>query len=190
MGQIRNVVFLDVDGVLNRLDKRGDYVVTLQAPGMNGAAIVDLNICAALEHVLLQTPWIKLVASSTWRFSAPEQGYHVDDVSDFARHVQLNQSLFHPDWRTDLFDTGNNRVLEVEDWLRRHPEVIRSATIEDNFADQFRELPSCKHIHIDWREGLTFKKLEKLMLHFGVRVTKDLSIRTAGGPLPPTNETP
>lgn len=185
MEPIRNVIFLDVDGVLNRLDKRGDNVVTLQAPGMKGAAIVDLNVAAALEHVLRKTQWIKLVVSSTWRFSAPEHGYVVESVSDFARYVRLDEGLFHEDWRTDLFDTGENRVLEVEDWLRRHREVTRSATIEDNFVEQFKELPACRHVHVDWREGLTFKKLEKLMLHFGVRVMPDLSIRSAGGPIPP-----
>lgn len=182
--QIENVIFLDVDGVLNRLDARGNVVVTLQAPGMEGAAVVELNIVGALDHVLRQTPWIKLVASSTWRFSEPKQGYVVETVEDFCRYTRLGADLFHTDWRTELYDTGANRVLEVEDWLRRHREVTRSATIEDNFRDQFKELPQCKFVHVDWREGLTFKKLEKLMLHFRIRVMPDLSVRSAGGPLP------
>lgn len=181
---IANVIFFDVDGVLNRLDSRGELVVTLQAPGMTGAAIVDLNITSALDHVLRQTPWVKLVTSSTWRISQPDLQYVVDGVEDFCRYTRLGTDLFHPDWRTDLFDIGSNRVLEVGDWLRKHPEVTRSATIEDNFHDQFRELPQCRFIKVDRCEGLTFKNLEKLMLHFGVRVMSDLSIRSASVPLP------
>lgn len=181
---IADVIFLDVDGVLNRLDERGEVLVTLQAPGMTGAAVVDLNITSALDHVLRQVPWIRLVTSSTWRISHPSHDLDINTLADFCRYTRLGADLFHPDWRTDLIDPDANRAREVGDWLRKHPEVTRSATIDDNFQHEFRELPQCRFIRVDWRDGLTFDRLEQLMLHFGVRVMPDLSIRAVAGPLP------
>lgn len=180
---VGRIIFLDIDGVMNSTDKY-DFLTTFPAPGMFSPFIVDLNKIKAFEHVLLQTPFIKVVVSSTWRLGSKAHGVEINSAKDFAKITRLNARLFHTDWRTPLLGDGRHRGDEVEAWLDNHPEVFKYAVIDDCYPDQFKDHVNCKYIQTDPHIGMTFNNLDKMLRFFGVKVRRDFSVTTAGGPLP------
>ena len=70
---IRNIVFVDVDGVFNQCD---DFkVLTVPAYGMWSPWVTDLNKVELFNGVLRQAPDTRMVISST---TPPSWCYHVD----------------------------------------------------------------------------------------------------------------
>lgn len=171
-----------MDGVFNTFDKF-DRITTFKAPRMKSPYIVDLNRINAFSHVLLQVPFIQVVVSSTWRLPSPDHGEPMANVKDFARVTKLPTRIFHRDWRTPLIGEGHNRAAEVNAWLEEHPEVFKYVVIDDNYADQFCNSKQCRYIKTDPRTGITQKQLDRALDFFSVRIKKDYSLATSGGPL-------
>lgn len=176
------VIFLDVDGVLNAFDKF-DMITTFPAPGMVSPLVVDRNRVATFNHILKQVPFISVVVSSTWRHSNPKQDYIINNCKDFAKVTGLDRTIFHKDWRTPLFGEGENRGKEVRQWMADHPEVFKAVVIDDQYSDQFKDDRTIKYVRTDPRTGFSFNNLYKLMNAFGLRLTKDYRVTTAGGPI-------
>lgn len=148
---ITKILFLDVDGVLNRW--RGRQSLTQPIPGNVAPWYIELNLVELINWAVIQMPDVRIVVSSTWRL-------HVEDSEDFSRRTRILPGLIHEDWTTDRdmkFD--DQRKLEIEDWLRRHPEITSYAVLDD------LDLGFSGAVHVRTNEsvGLTYDELRRVM---------------------------
>lgn len=152
---VQDIVFLDVDGVLNRQNEYG-YYTTLPTPDMDTSHIVDLNICEALCCVLSQLPTVKIVLISTWRLEA--------EFFDIVDKIRLNPRFFHDDWRTPVLST---RREEIDMWLLEHPEVRRHVVVDDKFHEQYKGFNLVKVVS---ELGLTVRDMDQIANVFGMKL--------------------
>lgn len=182
------ILFLDIDGVLNSstlLTKMNDAFAqhigsysdpfsekspTLQGmhvllpvevdghkhPGM----VIDRNVLEQLV-ALLRIHSVKVVVSSTWRFTA--------EVEIFKILGPLGYDVLHVDWRTDKSTTITTRGKEIEKWLKRHPET-KSYLILDDGTD-FEYYQKIRNwMHVDHDYGLTIEDLKEIHIYFSRKV--------------------
>jgi hypothetical protein len=111
----RPIIFLDIDGVLNR------------SPGSARATdhIVDLDLLGRLKSLVASTNAC-IVLASTWR--------HEADGARKAREVGIPFEDMLPDLRP------HSRGTEVKAWLANHPSVERFAIIDDD-DDGYEDMP-------------------------------------------------
>ncbi len=117
------VIFLDFDGVI--LTYR-----TLLASEHRGhsQANPDPLLCSLIRMACMKG--IAIVVSSSWR-----------DSERFCREKLADGRILrflHADWRTGEINTSNSRSLEVEAWLKSHPEVSDYRILDD---DDFQWTP-------------------------------------------------
>lgn len=106
------ILFLDVDGVLNR-----QSLLTADA----ATFVLCPKACARLK-VLIKKTGAKVVLSSSWRLSEPH-------VAFLREHGVMDE--VHEDWCTKEFSGKCMRGFEIDEWLSRHPEVKRYAIVDD-----------------------------------------------------------
>lgn len=148
------IIFLDIDGVLNRLD--GGALATPCADGMRIPWVVDLGIVSNLETFLRQAEGVRVVVTSTWR-------YDVSNLSDFSRLVRISPHFFHADWRTAR--TKENRKHDVDTWLSTHPDVTHFTVVDDGHAEWFSGMP---FVQVDAAKGLTDMDLISVSGHLEI----------------------
>lgn len=156
---VDRVVFLDVDGVLNRIDPETGGLLTLPAPGMEFPYWVELNVVRTLNAVFAQCTDTRLFISSTWRMGlgTPEQ---------FVHHTSIDPCLLHEDWRTpptEDWGEPDPRPKEVADWLSRHPEVTAWVAVDDTLFG----FPQEHFIPVDGSLGLTYPLLRETLSVIG-----------------------
>ena len=151
------VVFLDFDGVLNsqgsflyednRRSKHGEQ-------GVKGPVPETLcNVCTAnFQMILDQYKEVKIVLSTTWRLlysidwlKAKLESYHIDS----SRVIDKTPSRY-----------GDERGLEIQDWLDTHPEVTHYIVIDDNDWN-ISALHGDRFVKTTWEAGLTFDKAQE-----------------------------
>jgi len=124
MGKLK-VIFLDIDGVLNVIPQGRDKY----------GSIFHQNFIDNLERLINETD-AKIVISSTWRFSGLESmqnmwkdrnlpGEVIDITPDCADIVESdsNDTEFY-----DLVERGH----EINEWLKKHPEVEKYVILDDD----------------------------------------------------------
>lgn len=152
-----SVLFLDVDGVLNR---HGDY-----APG----SPLIRNTCARLlQHVLDQTGAV-LVISSAWRYQVLMGAVTLRGFEHLLRTHGIRAEVLDVTPR-DAGDTQHEfngrtgaaeRVGQIRAWLAAHPEVTRWAVVDDarlSLAD-----PTLPIVETDGALGLTVEDADALI---------------------------
>lgn len=173
------VIFLDFDGVLNsnasflyEKRRRNEW----KEQGVKGPINQTLcHICASnFQIVLDQYPDVKVVISSTWRemfdldwLKEKLASYHIDS----SRVIDKTPK----DW-------GQNRGLEIQEWLGNHPEVTHYIIIDDNTWG----IPEIhgweKFVKTTWEAGMTFEHaleaIEKLQTPKKERKKKDEKTKT------------
>lgn len=164
------ILFLDIDGVLNRhATKAGDAGVrtcVLQRPYSltQHTGVVETAKVEALARMLLASG-AKIVVSSSWR-----EG--LADAAAFAAAIGLvpplanAPDLIHRDWRTG-WKPSSHRHHEIGWWLDKHPRVTRHAIVDDHdFIPP--EWPMASHfIKTDPNVGLTNHALNRALEMFG-----------------------
>jgi hypothetical protein len=111
----RPIIFLDIDGVLNRSSgyaRSNDHVV-------------EMDLLARLKSLVASTN-VRVVLASTWR--------HEADGVQKAREVGIPFEDILPDLRP------HSRGTEVKAWLANHPNVERFAIIDDD-DDGYENMP-------------------------------------------------
>lgn len=150
MTDTKQVVFLDIDGVLNNYK-------TCIAFGGFGSPInketwdrVDYTAVRLIRAVSerVQAP---IVLSSTWRI--------LGDYKALGRCYNLNIID-----RTERL--AGIRGDEIKEWLGRHPSVENYAIIDDD-SDMLEEQKP-KFVHTDIFNGFTWKNLEELCSIFNI----------------------
>lgn len=167
------VLFLDVDGVLNRSPSHTDNLLWTQpAPGMKPPWVVDLNLVDSLNTVLEQTD-IKIVVSSTWRLPPTR------NARDFSAKSRVLLDLIHEDWRTIQSAVSRPRWTEINEWLSRHPEVEAFMVVDDG-ADAGAGFPD-RFLLTDPRVGLTYQGLEVILRKLGYTLQGSHTVQRRSG---------
>jgi hypothetical protein len=121
------VLFLDIDGVVNRVGTRQRY---------RGFMGIDPFLASVVGKIILDTD-AAVVLTSTWR-------HFQGGREEVDRHVHKTFDV------TPIADTGF-RGEEVKMWLDRHPEVTRYAIVDDD-TDFYSDQPLFK---TNWQTGIT-----------------------------------
>jgi len=121
------VLFLDIDGVVNRAGTRQRY---------RGFMGIDPFLASMVGKIILDTG-AAVVLTSTWR-------HFQGGREEVDRHVYKTFDV------TPIADTGF-RGEEVKMWLDGHPEVTRYAIVDDD-SDFYADQPLFK---TNWQTGIT-----------------------------------
>ena len=121
------VLFLDIDGVVNRAGTRQRY---------RGFMGIDPCLASMVGKIILDTG-AAVVLTSTWR-------HFQGGREEVDRHVYKTFDV------TPIADTGF-RGEEVKMWLDGHPEVTRYAIVDDD-SDFYADQPLFK---TNWQTGIT-----------------------------------
>jgi hypothetical protein len=140
------VLFLDVDGVLNR-----QSLLTVVAETFALCPIA----CARLKTLIARTG-ARIVLSSSWRISEPH-------VAFLHKHGVLDEA--HEDWHTKELPGDPERGYEILEWLSRHPEVTRYAIVDDN--DDILPGQRRYFIRTSFEHGLLDKHVNRLAAILG-----------------------
>ena len=146
-----NIVFLDIDGVLNSMG----WVIGYDKPFMNAnyllqfGANLDPSCVNILNRFVTQTFPSKIVLSSSWRSNSSE--YELDKWrGGFEEHFGWKDFPI-----IDVTPRMNGeRYQEIEAWLLDNPGVDDFVVIDDE-RDAWRENPSKNFHHTNMNSGLT-----------------------------------
>ena len=130
------IIFLDVDGVLNCKETINRY---------DGFIGIDPFLVAIFNRIIFATD-AKIVLSSTWRlgkFSRDEVRQRVMDFIDVTPELK------------------GVRGLEINTWLKDHPEVKKYAILDDE-GDFLTGQPL---FQTTWEKGLTDEIANKVIKH-------------------------
>lgn len=120
-----DIVFLDIDGVLN-----SDSHWEMLAPEADWFQVFPENLEFFLRAMrrILQERDLRVVMSTSWRAAGREklEGYFREAVPGLAEELF---SMLHPDWSTKLL--SGPRGGEVAEWLGRHAEAGRYLCVDD-----------------------------------------------------------
>ncbi len=154
------IIFLDIDGVLNTYRS---YLAT------GSQETWDMVACKFLQNLLTLNTDIKIVVTSTWRYS-----------DDCLMHFEYNgfvKSMFHKHWRTlshqqfkdyeeyknKSFSERFERGREIDNWLNNpeHSDVTHYCIIDD---DNDMLPKQQKHfVYIMAENGISDNNMEKIL---------------------------
>lgn len=137
------VLFLDIDGVLN---KRSDWEVIM--PNMSNKLLN--RVLLGRVHTIIKETNCKIVLSSTWRIFEK-------DIKYLEEYGQL-----------DIFDKTpmlkGPRGLEIQAWLEEYPEVETYAIVDDDgdmLESQLGNFFQTEQLH-GLTEGIAYRITYKL----------------------------
>lgn len=137
------VLFLDFDGVLNLY------------PNPSRSGSFHKTACINLEMLLNKVPSLKIVVSSSWRT------YGLDAVRDVLKSNGIDpRRVIDITGHEESSDDRDHRGFQVENWLKKHPNVKQFAIVDDN--DDFVPLIH-KLVQTQKTIGLTQTNVEKLL---------------------------
>jgi len=139
------VIFLDIDGVLNRTDRKPS----------KQARVVEPELLARFKE-LVDASGATVVLASTWR--------HDPSGLETARCLGIPFDDVLPDLRPQ------SRAKEVEAWLHTHGHSGRFAVLDDD-DDGYGKLPLFQP---NPREGLTPEVADAILSYFNGTRDKDL----------------
>lgn len=130
----KNIIFLDIDGVLNFWGNMGEHMLLCSTRCM-------------LLNLLVDITESKIVISSTWRSD--------ESCKEKLNHFGIHENQFHTDWRTG-FDPQRFRGNEIQEWVHGHKDEILNYVIIDDDGD-FLEHQLPYHIKTSMSVGFTPK---------------------------------
>ena len=136
------VLFLDIDGVVN-------CRTTVQRH--QGFIGIDPMMAFRVGKIQLDTDCV-FVLSSDWRHS--KDG--VDEVeARVGKIIDKTKSLEFP--------YNIQRGYEIDEWLGRHPEVVKYAILDDNNTMLSHQIPN--FFHTTWENGITEEIMNNVIKH-------------------------
>lgn len=134
--QPRPIVFLDVDGVLNRRSTlRGSEGVRdcslrpINNPDVEFTGVVEIAMVAALRRAI-EAAGAQIVVSSSWRDAFSTAGDFAAAIG-IAPPLASAPDLFHKDWKTG-WKFSSQRYHEIDWWLQDHKKTTRYAILDDH----------------------------------------------------------
>lgn len=159
-----NVIFLDIDGVLNNYGtqtRRWDGFT-----GVDTSNIKTLNKIFDIDYTYQEPLDIKFVMSSSWRtednFEATcnwlrQQGLKGEFIGRTPELSLKEAATVYGLRFSDPTNTSKVRSVEIQTWLKEHPEVESYVCIDDM---RLYDLPS---VRTDPMVGLTEDDLNKAL---------------------------
>lgn len=154
-----NILFLDVDGVLNSADFIDRMVVYGQIHGKSwtddgGNHFIDPEAVKRVIH-LCNNKDVKVVISSSWRyFDLPTT------IESFKGYRDLVPLIPYIVGVTPRLKSGH-RGTEIAQWLSEHPEVERYVIVDDD-TDMTEEQMNGHFVQTDFDEGLDYQRVKQI----------------------------
>jgi len=152
------IIFLDIDGVLNTI--RSYYATGSQETW-------DAIACKYLQVLLKYNNDLRIVVSSTWRYS--------NDCLGIFKYNGFDTSMFHKHWRTPIMSPEEKlgleaksfkekavRGIEIQRWLsdERHSDVTHYCIIDDD-DDMLPEQE--KHfVQVPAYDGILYSHMDRI----------------------------
>lgn len=127
-----NIIFLDVDGVLNSLPYFKDCV-----KDENGRCeISDFHLKKLAE--IYHTCDAKIVLSSTWRHLKPTTEGEDSEATRMYQYLMDSLAKYDMEVIGEVPSNSGNRPLEISDWLdsREDKETINFVSLDDDFDEE------------------------------------------------------
>ncbi len=120
-----NVIFLDVDGVLNSqtTDER-----------CNGVIGIDSNMVARLAKIVTNNDAI-LMLTSSWRYHWWKPEKEGDEQHPLGEYLDKKLAEYNIKITDKISYGGFNRGKAIRNWLKDHPEVDAFAVLDDEEFD-------------------------------------------------------
>lgn len=162
------LLYLDIDGVLNRHDQHA-----------NGFSTMHPECLAPLNQLLADMPDVQLVLSSAWRYQVHNGNMTMAGLEILLQTHGLNcYQRLHSVTRSDedaadgQYD-GSRTQPEWWEWLKRNGHRVRSEQIRDHFAKHMGRIASfavvddmqlvCpRFVKTDSTQGLTHAHADQL----------------------------
>lgn len=135
----------------------------------------DPVMCHFINFLGWAVPDLQIVIASHRRgMLSPFDGSWTSDHNSWARIMQENQINvpLHKDWCTAKDKSEvHAKIVEISQWLARHPEVKTFVTIEDEAAgyDQEANDAQRKYLNLcgeDYLNGITWQDMERICEFF------------------------
>lgn len=135
---MNNVIFLDIDGVLNSMPYANSIVHT---PNEH-QEINPFNLKKLSK--IYHTFDCNIVLSSTWRTIDVQDNEDCKNMYDYLKNMLASEQMIIHD-KTPV--TNNNRPLEIKTWLTQHPNVTHFVILDDDFSpESYAEYQLDKHL--------------------------------------------
>ena len=144
---MKKVIFLDVDGVLNSNDS-----IDRAPQGM--VWFVDPVIVARFNKIFDVLKDVDVVLSSSWRYAVKMRRIDFNQIMRDAGYTGPEITEITPDGEEE-------RGLEIQQWLDRHPSVEKFVIIDDN-DDMLHLLPHLIETSFD-DNGLKDSHVDKII---------------------------
>jgi len=120
-----NVIFLDIDGVLNCTSSFGK--------GTNHSCwVIDPLLVARLNRIVENVDDLTIVLSSSWRYAEAKKQIDINALlreQGFIGNPVVERTVLDNERVEDGFE---NRGDEIQLWLTNHPEVERFVILDDD----------------------------------------------------------
>jgi hypothetical protein len=147
------VLFLDIDGVLNRLGDAEGYGATKERVDGTMFVGLDPDLLEIYKDMLARLDVI-VVLSSTWRL-----------LPELCEHLEKHGVYFHD--MTICADAALElpRGIEIQLWLDEHPDEVEKYAILDDVDDMLEhQMPN--FFQTNPRTGLTQRLADRVVAHF------------------------
>lgn len=149
-----NVVFLDIDGVLNKIpEKISESIFFREGEHMESSLIENFNL-------LFEQRDIKIVISSSWR----------EDMDDLRFNLEKNGFKF---WNKVIGRTSFNKLYRGElilEYLNENKNIQKYLVIDDSIGDicseDFEFISRENILKINPKEGFSFEDLDFCLSYF------------------------
>lgn len=165
-----NVMFLDVDGVLNSVRSFAAGQARLKAYSAENPddpywlkitkCTID-PIAVDLINRACRESDVKIVISSTHRMHVHDSPTKLDELKNYFGSLGINPD-YVIDWTARLHTP---RGVEIQDWLIRHPEVKQYVIVDDD-SDMLPEQMG-NFVRCDGDIGLSYKNFVDICTLFG-----------------------
>lgn len=157
MGQKIKVLFLDIDGVLNKL---GETSTTATLPRYCCPVGFDAELVDNFVTILKAIPDVKIVLSTAWRDMGSTEAF---ELAFATWGVGVNIISKTPNGLNELFSYGIKRGLEITSWLNSADH--QGFSIEEYVVLDDRKDAGFGHedrfVFTNYKHGLTKEKAEQ-----------------------------
>jgi len=113
-------------------------------------------VAVSLLNQVIEKTGCKIVISSTWG----HKGLKV--CSDLLRDNGIDPKHLHSDWITPR-KMSSDRTTEISWWLKKHPETIHWAALDDAPLDFSREERRAHYVRVTAEDGLLWRHYRRLI---------------------------
>lgn len=154
------LIFLDIDGVLNSLQS------TIYYNQFPDKISMEDRLCpiatSNLKYILDKFPDCKIIVSSTWR-----RGRTLEVLNQILGQYNIPQVVID---KTPYEGPGEVRGLIIRKWMDQNPTLMQSVSdfvIIDDDSDMAEFLSTSHFIKTDSKVGFTWKEVEMIEVKFG-----------------------